>query len=428
MISAGLTRLYRFASAIRNPSLSIETDRLCSSEFFTLEDLRAVQLERARQFFEFANTYSPYYTAQFERTGFKPRQLTSMEDLKQLPTQEKSVLVEESRSIRSRYHFSRLFQAETSGTSGVALSFPRDEVWDSINRAHLARGYRRFGLSPADRNGYLWGFDIRGWRALKTRTLDILQNRFRLFEYSDHEIESFVRKLEGAQYIGGYSSMVYELAKAIVRLGLPMPKLKMVKGTSETILDVYHDASMKAFGRRITSEYGAAETGVIAFDCEHGSLHVNIEDIILETDDDGSVIVTNLASRSFPIIRYRLGDVIKLSDRACACGREHPIIDEVQGRKGGVALGVQRTYPALTFYYVFKNLAVSHAVLLNYRVLQRYKGVCTIYIEHLSSAQHASLLESELRKYFGDDMIFEIEYVAEFPRGRKKAQYFESLV
>ena len=122
-------------------------------------------------------------------------------------------------------------------------------------------------------------------------------------------------------------------SKTINKLGLEKLKLTMVKGTSEMILDAYQDASKEAFGCKIVSEYGAAETGLIAFECPNGNMHINVENVIVELDNDGEIIVTNLASYSFPVIRYKLSVAVTLSDVQCSCGRAHPVITEVVGLK-----------------------------------------------------------------------------------------------
>src|SRR5690606_4032961 len=104
----------------------------------------------------------------------------------------------------------------------------------------------------------------------------------------------------------------------------PLTNLKLVRGTSEKIFEKYQQEAVQAFGRRIVSEYGAAESGIIAFECAEGSMHVNMETCIVEVEN-GEILVTNLVSRSFPIIRYRLGDYIELDTHTkCLCGREHP--------------------------------------------------------------------------------------------------------
>src|SRR5690606_6507219 len=129
----------------------------------------------------------------------------------------------------------------------------------------------------------------------------------------------------------GYSSMIYEVAKMINQMEQGGKyNLKMIKGTSEKIYDSYQDEVQKAFGLKIISEYGAAESGLIAYECPEGSMHINVENVVVEVVK-GEILVTNLLSRSFPIIRYQLGDAVTLADPAfkCKCGRNHPVVLDV---------------------------------------------------------------------------------------------------
>lgn len=421
--------VYSAGARWRNPSLDSEHRRLLASERLSRPALDALQLERTQAFLTFAARHSPYYAAIFAERDFHPARLASVRDLAVLPPIDKATLIARNADIHTRFDFGRQFTSETSGTSGVALEFRKDERWDSANRAHVMRGYGWHGVRPWERNGYLWGYDIAPSRARRVRALDSLQNRFRLFRYDAASVRAFAEELQGAVFLSGYSSMIYEVARLINTLGLRAHDLRMVKGTSEMILDAYQPEAERAFGRRIISEYGAAEAGLIAFECPSGRMHINCEDVVLEVGDDGEVLVTNLLSRSFPIIRYRLGDSVKLSDEACPCGRAHPVLAEVLGRRGATVVGRTGRYPALTFYYVFKNLALQHGVLLNYRATQSVAGLADLAIEGHGDPAIEQLVAGELTKYFGDDVTFAIAWVRELPReAGRKAQYFRSLL
>ena len=418
--------LFTFGAKYRNKSLWPEYEKLKESEWLTRSQLVDIQSHNAHRFLQFAKKHSPYYKKILGNLQFNPDNFTGTDSLKEIPTVTKTQLIEHNKAIHSNYHFKKCFTAETSGTSGNALEFSKNEVWDSINRANMMRAYDWYGVKPWNRYGYFWGYNIAPSQAYKTRLLDYLQNRFRLFKYDRASIEMFAEKLSTATFVAGYSSMVYEVAIMINELDIPKPNLKMVKGTSEMILDAYQPAAIEAFGSKIVSEYGAAESGLIAFECPEGSMHINIENVIVETDADDEIIITNLASYSFPVIRYRLGDAVKLSDSDCACGRKHPVIKEVIGRKGSVVIGNNGSYPALTFYYVFKNLAIHNSILLNYKAVQNNKGHVDIFIEGTQNSSYETEIYHELEKYFSDDVIFSVIFTSSFDKTLKKRQYFES--
>jgi phenylacetate-CoA ligase len=418
--------IFEVGTKARNPTLFQQYDYLKSTEWLSREKLQEIQLKSAERFLRFCGERSPYYKRLFRDAGFNPSRLSAVSDLRVLPELEKSTLIHENSAIHTHGLGEKLRLAETSGTSGESLAFYRNERWDSVNRAALMRSYDWYNVKPWEKNGYLWGYNISASKARKVAFFDAIQNRFRLFKYSEPEIRKFCHKLQNSSYISGYSSMIYEVAKCVNELELgPLP-LKMVKGTSEMILDAYHPESVKAFGKNISSEYGAAEAGLIAFECPEGGIHVNIENVILEQNKDGELLVTNLSSYSFPIIRYRLGDMVTLSDEICSCGRNHPVLKNILGRKGASVYGERQTYPALTFYYVFKNLALEKNILLNYKAIQQTKGKVEIYIEDKVNQRYQKDIDLQLQKYFGDDVVFATTYIDRFVNEMKKKQYLES--
>jgi len=424
--------IYVIGAKIRNPSLFKAYRELKKTESYNISELEKVQIDKLRELLIFASKYSPFYRNLFESNKINIESIKTLDEIKCIPVLEKRDLLENLEMISSQYEFKRVFPAETSGTSGDALEFNRNEEWDSSNRAALMRYYDWYDVKPWEYNGYLWGFNISGYEKFKVKVLDLLQNRIRLFSYDSSEIARFTRKLKKAKYINGYSSMIYEMARSIncAKDILMFDSIKLVKATSETVLDVYRKEVQDAFSIKLTSEYGAAESGLIGFECPYGKMHVNMENVILEINENNEAIITNLLSKSFPIIRYNLKDIIELEENTrCECGLEHAIIKNIIGRKGHTVYGKVKTYPALTFYYVFKNIALKNSVFLNYRANQYSKGFVVIEIEQDFSSKASELLENELRKYFSADIDFDIKWNASFYIEKtKKEQYFNSYI
>ena len=86
-----------------------------------------------------------------------------------------------------------------------------------------------------------------------------------------------------------------------------------------------------AFGCRVRENYGAAEFPALAWECPEGSLHVGADWAIVEPVDEHyrpvpagqpsyTALLTNLANRVQPFIRYDLGDRITVGRTPCACG------------------------------------------------------------------------------------------------------------
>jgi phenylacetate-CoA ligase len=91
----------------------------------------------------------------------------------------------------------------------------------------------------------------------------------------------------------------------------------------------------KAWGARVFDHSGMTEIGAVTFECLENpglGLHVNENEFIAEAIDPvsgtpvgdeeiGELVLTNLGRTGSPLIRYRTGDQVRISHRACACGR-----------------------------------------------------------------------------------------------------------
>ncbi len=431
--------MYGAGCALRRSPVLRHLERLDESQWWGVDRLVEHQLDSLRGLLTHARDNSPFYRAYFDENSFDP-EVGSLEDLGKLPSLGKDQMARNAGDIQNDGRKGRLLFSETSGTSGAPLSFYRTSGWDAGHRAAIARGYGWYGVAPWMRNGYMWGIPSSAWERLKVRIGDRLQNRFRTkrFDLSDDTMEAFYRKLRGARFVEGYSSMLYELARFINRRheGARDLSMLLVKGTSEKIYSHYHDEAVSAFGRRITGEYGAAESGIIAFECPQGSMHVNMEHVVVEVEN-GEIIVTNLLSHSFPFIRYRLGDYVRLRDSeyACPCGRQGQVIEEITGRVGRRILGRGgESFPSLTVYYVLKGLVKSGAGVVRGQARQRARGELefTFVLESGRSpdagARFESVFEDTVRRIYGDPLTCRFELVDEIPRTGVKAVDFVSEI
>ena len=85
--------------------------------------------------------------------------------------------------------------------------------------------------------------------------------------------------------------------------------------------------------------YGCTEGGNIAADCEAGRLHLSWDHFLLEALDEttwqpvppgerGSAVLTTLTRQAMPLVRFLLGDYVRLRDEpGCPCGRTAPVVE-----------------------------------------------------------------------------------------------------
>jgi phenylacetate-CoA ligase len=121
-------------------------------------------------------------------------------------------------------------------------------------------------------------------------------------------------------------------------------QLAFIELGGESMAPVARARAAEVFGCAIYDIYSASEALLMALDCPHGQLHVNSDWMILEPVDaqlkpippgqpSHTVLLTNLANRVQPILRYDLGDSVVAPTDPCPCGSPLPSL-RVLGRSG----------------------------------------------------------------------------------------------
>jgi phenylacetate-coenzyme A ligase PaaK-like adenylate-forming protein len=150
--------------------------------------------------------------------------------------------------------------------------------------------------------------------------------------------DELVRQLNAFQpvMLGGYPSVLQVLAKEQQAGRLHIHPV-VINAAGETLTDLAREQIVAAFGCPVGNYYGSSEAVGLTFECSHHQLHVNCDWYLLEPVDEhdqpvppgelsSAVLVTNLANRVQPLIRYKMGDRVAMSPDACPCGSPFPVI------------------------------------------------------------------------------------------------------
>ncbi len=176
------------------------------------------------------------------------------------------------------------------------------------------------------------------------RRLDpMLSNRIRTFSVL-LPLPELVRALNDFQpaILFGYPTALLLLAYEQMAGRLKIHTVEIFTG-GEWLAPAARNRIEKAFNCHVRDVYAASEFPGIAFECGHGWLHVNADWVILEPVDEAyrpvpaglasrTVLMTNLANRVQPIIRYDLGDSVIMKPDPCPCGSPLPAM-RVEGRR-----------------------------------------------------------------------------------------------
>jgi phenylacetate-CoA ligase len=420
--------LYLLGEKVKNPHLQEHLDNLMQSDFASLNEIEGIQLNRLKKLLHHAKKSTDFYKNRLKDVDVDN---LTLEEFKKIPILTKAELKANADDLRNEPEGEELIKAETSGTTGEVFLFNKNIHWDASFRAAQYRGYSWYDLKPWEKSLYFWGFKKNLKDRLKIRVLDFLLNRFRFFDYTNEEFEKAAKRIRESSYIAGYSSSIHMMAEYYKKKGYKFDNIKMVKGTAEKVYDSYHKSVKEVFGKKITSEYGSAEAGVIAYECPEGNMHIVMENVIVE-EIDNKIIVTNLWAYSLPYIRFELGDYIVLDEETkCPCGREHKIIKEVTGRIGRKIYGKEGVYSTININHTFKNVSFKHGIELAYSAKQYEKGKMVFELtkdDSVDEQQAKEALISSAHEYFGDDLDVEVKFVTYSEGKSKKQKDFESFI
>lgn len=182
--------------------------------------------------------------------------------------------------------------------------------------------------------------------AMFQRERPFLRNRIELFS-PKLPLSELVESLNEYQpaFLIGYSTVLVELAREQREGRLDLTPT-LIAPSGEPISQREKRELRRNFDCAVREHYGATEFYAIAGECAHGNLHANTDWVILEPVDEdyqpvehgdpsNTVLITNLARRIQPLVRYDLGDSITLYEERCPCGCPFPVI-EIEGRQGDV--------------------------------------------------------------------------------------------
>ena len=414
------------------------------SQWWDRSRIERLQSDRLRALLVHAQRHVPYYRELFAHVGIAAEDIGDAEALARLPFLGKADIRTNVEALKSELARD-LARFNTGGSSGEPLVFFIGKERVSHDVAAKWRATRWWGVDIGDPEIVVWGSPIelgtqdriRGWRDALMRT-ELLP----AFEMSEVRLDAFVERIRQRRpkMLFGYPSALSLIARHAAARGQRMDDLgvEVAFCTSERLYDEQRSTIERTFGCRVANGYGARDAGFIAHECPAGGLHLTAEDIIVEIVDaqgwpvpvgqSGEIVITHLATRDFPFIRYRTGDVAALDPTPCACGRGLPLLKDLQGRSTDFVVARDGTVMhGLALIYVVRDLPQVAA----FRIVQESLDLTRIVL--VPAAGYSAEVEERIRRgmtdRLGQGVRIEVETAAEIrPETSGKYRYVMSRV
>ena len=313
------------------------------------EELDAIQLQGLKWTVGHVYQNSPFYRERFNRAGFRPEQIRSLDDLRRLPCLSAQDLQDDYPFPLRSVPFESICRIHaSSGTTGKRkiLSYTQKDIDDWADM--FARCYEMAGLSRTDRVQIAVGYGL--WTAGVGFQLGCERFGAMAIPVGPANTEIHCQMLVDMQstVFCSTASMALLIAEEIERRGIQkqLALKKIIFGAER------HSLRMRQRVQEITGAedlydipgltelYGPGS----GLECSaHEGIHYWADYYILEILDPetlepvppgetGEMVVTTLRKEAAPLIRYRTRDLTRLIPEPCPCGNLLPRHDHLLGR------------------------------------------------------------------------------------------------
>jgi len=298
----------------------------------------SIQADGFREVVQYAARHQKFFARKLSGSGINPSRVRRPEDLDEIFTTAEDLL-----TLPSEEFLCREPQAvfETTGTTGrpKRTYFSYDEL-DFAARYEAAALYE-IGVRPGDR--VVCTFDAAYWISSWLTFLACKQlGVFCSAVGKPHPKEVYSRLREyGYNIIIADPTWLVTLSEIAQVEGAPSVKLMIAAGDRMT--DAYRRYVQEVWNAPVVLGYGSTEMGGgLGMEC------LRREILNPDAEGYGELVVTTLARRTMPLIRYRARDLTRFLEGSCPCGATIQRIAKIRGRRDEmVVMGAGNMYPEI---------------------------------------------------------------------------------
>ncbi|MBN7768878.1 hypothetical protein KUV44_00265 [Marinobacter daepoensis] len=421
---------------------------LKNSESYSFSEMERLQEDAFVDLAHYAIDNVPFYIEWAKNKGISKSNISSIDDLSLFPVIEKEMIRDSPSSfVSKKYRNKKLISLSTSGSTGSPLEIYTDNHTRTLHYAFFTRLRSWFGVEKRGGRATFLGRIVvpQGQKRPPFWRYDFGQNNLLMSTYhlSEDNLSSYIEKLTAYRpvEIFGHPSSIYRVANYIIdNDSCGKVKPNVVITTAETLMPYQRTAIEKAFDCPVVDQYGCTEMAFFASQCESGEMHFHPEHAIIEIVDSkncivkpgvrGQLVATSLISKVMPLIRYKVGDTLSVSEEKSKCHPGFPIIKFLEGRtddlvykKDGGSVG--RLSP---IFRSDKNVTLS-------QITQEESGDITVLVvpNEKYNDKNREMIRRELVERVGDDLnisIFEVESIPKEKNGkfRPVKSYYKRIV
>lgn len=374
----------------------------------------------------------PYYREKLSNHGIRVEQILKMDsaDISRLPVLEKNDLrvFGKSSLLSSQLERGGEFFA-SSGSTGtptqILFSHPMHQRWSAGFEARIRHWAGVDRMTP---RGMIGGRRVvpEGNARPPFYRYNFVEKQVYLSAYhiaaahATDYLQGITR--HGVQYMTGYAMSNFFLARFFEECRLEAPRLKAVITSSEKLTKEMREVFQRVYQCKTYDSWSGVEACGLVSECEYGSLHISPDLGIIELVDEfgmpvkpgevGEVVCTGLINFDQPLIRYRIGDRMRLGKEKCRCGREMPVISEIMGRVEDTVIGTDGR-EMVRFHGIFINLPN----LIEGQIIQweSDKFEIKVVTNGKWTSQEAEIIQKRMVSQLGDVKV-EVHEVATIPR------------
>ena len=345
-------------------------------ENYSTEQWKVYQTNQLREILINAIKHVPYYKDVFTKAGFSEKDFKQFElkDLSKLPILEKTTLRTLGTSgllSDNREKGGSLYAS--SGSTGTPTSILYSyAMHQRLSALYEARVRNWAGVNHKDSRGMIGGRRVvpSGMSHGPFYRYNLVEKQlyFSAYHLSPANILNYVQGLKKhpVKYMVGYATSNYIFARLVKEAGLQVPAMKAVLTSSEKLTPDMRKVIGEVFQCKVYDGWSGVEWCGLISENEYGQLLISPDSAYLEIiksdgteakpGEYGELVCTGFLNYDQPLIRYKIGDVVKLSnDQQTKCGRNFVVVDEIVGRVEDIVIGKDGR-EMVRFHGIFINL------------------------------------------------------------------------